>query len=141
MALPSVGSTQVLQGIAVKLVAVERAHEAGAADYVAGIGNVFLLVSVQITRKGGHDTYDADPADFTVQTSNGNVVDSETFGFSHEFQVKHLYTKTLSGVIGFEVPANDKGLILLWQPGLASNPDAQASWMIWSTGKSVQYFQ
>jgi hypothetical protein len=139
--LPSIGSTVTVQGIAVKLVAVQRAHEAGAADYIAGKGNIFLLVTVQIIRKGGHDSYLADPADFSVQTSTGAVIDSESFGMAKEFQAKHLYTGALSGVIGFEVPAKDKSLMLLWQPNLPSNPDAQAQWLIGARGATVQYYQ
>jgi hypothetical protein len=139
--LPGIGKTLVLQGFAATLVSVMRAHEAGAADYVAGRGNIFLLVTVQVKRQGSHDSFIADPADFHIQTSSGAAIDSEEFGMTKELTAHHVYTKPQAGVIGFEVPASDKGLLLLWQPSFPSNPDAQATWSIGAAGKTVQYYQ
>src|SRR5690349_3472083 len=100
---PSVGATQVLEGFAARLMSVQRAHEAGAADYVAGKGNIFLLVTVAIARHGSHAAFYADPADFHIQTSDGTVIDSEQFGMNNEMTARHIYNKPLTGVIGFEV--------------------------------------
>ncbi len=138
--LPSIGSTQVVEGFAVTLVSVMRAHSAGLAGYVPGKGNVFLLVKLSIKRQNAHGSYLAQAADFSVQLSNGSVVDGEQFGVKGEWQDRHVYTKQLSGIIGFEVPANDKNLILLWQPYFNRNPDAQAEWLIGTAGKNVADF-
>ena len=139
--MPGVGRTQTVEGFAVKLRWIERAHEAGAADYVAGRGNVFLLVAVAISRAGSHGSYYADPQDFHIQTSSGDVIDSEQFGMQQELHARHVYSHAVTGVIGFEVPAKDRNLRLLWQPAFSANPDAQAQWAIGSSGRTVQYYQ
>lgn len=138
---PRVGALQIVQGIAVRLVSVSWAREAGAADYVASRGRIFLFAIVQLKRQGGHDSYLVDPADFHVTTSGGDTLDSEQFGVAGELLPRHLYTRALSGVVGFEVPANDRNLHLLWQPTLTSSPDAQAEWGIGFGGRTVQYFR
>ena len=132
-----VGSTQLVAGWAVHLVAAQRTRQAGLAGYVPAKGNIFLMVTVQVTRKGSHDTYVLDPSDFSIQTSQGGVIDSEEFGIKGELTARHVYSKTVHGVIGFEVPANDKHLQLLWQPTLPSAPDTQLTWQIGGAGPMV----
>lgn len=139
--LPGIGHTLVVQGFAVTPRWIRRAHEAGAADYVAARGDLFLLVDVRIARQSSHESYYADPQDFHIQTANGNVIDSEQFGMAAEFKAHHIYSSAREGVIGFEIPARQQTLTLLWQPTLASNPDAQAAWRIDNAGKIVQYYQ
>lgn len=139
--LRAISRTQVIQGFAVTLRWAMRAREAGAADYVAARGNTFLLVDIQIKRAGSRGTYFADPQDFHIQTSRGDIVDSEEFGMSHELTARNVSRKPIEGVIGFEVPANDRRLLLLWQPIFNSNPDAQAEWSIAPPLKSTPYYQ
>ncbi len=125
-----VGRTQFVQGFAVKLRWVKEARQAGVAGYVPTRGAVLLLVALRIRRAGSHGSYYADPQDFHVQTSRGDVVDSEPFGMMHELHAQHVYTKPDDGIVGFEVPAGDRKLQLLWQPTFSSAPDAQAVWSI-----------
>src|SRR5579871_5329491 len=127
---PALGLPRIVQGFAVTVRGVERAHQAGGADYVAGRGNIFLLVTLEIQRRGGHGAYLADPQDFHIQTSSGTVIDSEQFGMTNELTARHVYSKPIAGVVGFEVPASDKHLILLWQPNFTQAPDDQATWTI-----------
>jgi hypothetical protein len=138
---PGIGRTQVIQGFAVTPRWVKRAREAGAADYVAAKGNTFLLIDIRIVRHGSHDSYYLDPQDFHLMTPRGDIIDSEQFGMTGELQAHHLYTKPAEGVVGFEVPSNQRGLTLLWQPALNSNPDAQGQWSINVTGATVQYYR
>ena len=140
-AQPSVGTMQLVEGFAVRFVSVLRAREAGLADYSAGKGNVFLLVTVDIRRQGSHASFLADPADFHIQTSKGDIIDSDEFGVANELKARHVYSKPLVGVIGFEVPAGDRNLHLLWQPNFETNPDAQADWLVGASGNTVQYFK
>ncbi len=137
---PAVGRTLVMQGFAVTPRWVARAHEAGLADYVAARGNVFLFVDIQVRRQGAHESYDVDPLDFHIVTSRGDVIDSEQFGLKHELKARHIYRNPVEGVVGFEVPANDRHLVLLWQPILNSNPDAQAEWSVPAAGSVVGYY-
>ncbi len=125
-----VGRTQAVDGFAVKLRWVMEARQAGVADYVPARGNIFLIVAVRIQRVGGHGSYYADPQDFHVQTSRGDVIDSEPFGMTHELHARHVYTQPDDGVVGFEVPAGDRNLQVLWQPTFSANPDAQAAWSL-----------
>jgi len=125
-----VGHTQTVNGFAVKLRWVMEARQAGVADYVPARGNIFLIVALRIQRAGGHGSYYADPQDFHVQTSRGDVIDSEQFGMTHEIHAHHVYNAPVDGVVGFEVPAGDRNLQLLWQPTFSANPDAQATWSI-----------
>jgi len=136
----AIGQSQVVQGFAVTPRAIVRAREAGAADYAAARGAVFLLVDVRIQRAGGHGSYYADPRDFVVETSRGAIIDSESFGMAGEFKPRHVYSAPLTGWIGFEVPAADRGLRLLWEPAFGDNPDAQATWSI-GRGATVQYYR
>jgi hypothetical protein len=138
---PGIGRTLVVQGFAVTPRWVKRAREAGAADYVASKGHLFLLVDIRIVRKGGHDAYYLDPQDFHLLTSSGGIIDSEQFGMRGEMQTRHLYSKPAEGVVGFDVPSGERRLTLLWQPLLNSNPDAQAMWSISASGAIVQYYQ
>ena len=139
--LPGVGSTQLVEGFALKLSSVQWAREAGVADYVAAKGNVFLLVSIEIKRQGGHGTYLADPSDFHIEVPTGDVLDTEALGITGEFKARHVYSNPVRGIVGFEVPAKMAGLKLLWQPTLDSNPDAQAEWQLGTAGKIVQSVQ
>ncbi|HZS88283.1 MAG TPA: hypothetical protein VFE42_12485 [Chloroflexota bacterium] len=137
---PGIGRTQVIQGFAVTPRWVKRAREAGAADYVAARGNVFLLIDIRIVRQGSHDSYYLDPQDFHVMTSGGDIIDSEQFGLHGEMRAHHIYTKPAEGVVGFEVPSKERHLTLLWQPALNSNPDAEGQWSINVTGAIIQYY-
>ena len=125
-----VGHTQFVNGFAVRLRWVMEARQAGLADYVPARGNIFLIVAVRIRRAGSHGSYYADPQDFHVQTSRGDVIDSEPFGMAHELHARHVYTAPDDGVIGFEVPAKDHHLQLLWHPTFSDNPAAQATWSL-----------
>jgi len=125
-----VGQTQSVQGFALKLLSVIEARQVGVAGYVPARGSVFLIVTLRIRRAGGHGSYYADPQDLHIQTSRGDVIDSEPFGMTHELRARHIYTQPDDGVVGFEVPAGDRNLQLLWQPTFTDNPDAQAVWSI-----------
>lgn len=138
--VPGIGRAQVINGFAVTPRWVVRAHEAGGADYVAGRGNIFVLVDVQVKRQGAHGAYFVDPQDFTLVTPQGTVIESEQFGMTHELNARHIYRQPVEGVIGFEVPAGSTGLSLLWQPFFDSNPDAQAQWRLSSVKRTVQYY-
>jgi Domain of unknown function (DUF4352) len=139
--LPGVGKTVIVQGFAVTVMSVTRAREAGPADYIPGKGNLFLFVTVRIVRHGATESYFASPLDFQIQTSRGDVIDSEQFGVAKEFGSWNVGRTAVTGMLGFEVPAHDAHLQLLWQPALASNPDAQAVWAIGMAGKTIQYLQ
>lgn len=140
-ALPGIGRTVVLQGFAMTLVSATRAHEAGGADYIAGKGKMFVFVTVRITRHGAHESYVALPVNFQIMTSNGVVVESEQFGVASELGSRSVGRTAISFKLGFEIPAHDNHLQLVWQPSLASNPDAQATWNIGAGGKTIQYLQ
>lgn len=135
-----VGHTQFVNGFAVKLRWVMEARQAGVGDYVPARGNIFLIVALRIRRDNGHGSYYADPQDFHVQTSRGDVIDSEPFGITHELHARHVYTQPDDGVVGFEVPAGDGNLQLLWQPTFSDNPDAQAIWSIGPVKKIVSNY-
>jgi len=137
--IPRVGSTVLTAGFAVTLMAVARAHEAGAADYVAGTGHIFLFATVRIMRQGSHDSYTATPLDFEVETSSGDAIDSEEFGVPNELVSRPVGKNSVTTIVGFEVPARDTHMQLLWLPSLPSNPDAQSTWFIGTAGKIVQY--
>ncbi len=137
----AVGRRQTIEGFAVTVRSVERAREAGAADYVARRGDVFLLVSIDIRRVGAHGSYYANAQDFHVETARGAVVDSDGFGLTGELRTRRVYARPVDGVIGFEVPATDRGLRLLWQPAFDSSPDAQAAWAVGTVGETVSYYR
>jgi hypothetical protein len=137
--VPGIGKTQLVQGFAVTLVSVTRAHEAGSADYVPGKGNIFVFATMKLQRKGSHDSYTATPLDFAIMNAKGTPYESDQFGVAQELVSKGVHNSAVVFCIGFEVPANDKTLQLYWQPSLASNPDAQAVWNIGTGGTSVQY--
>lgn len=90
-------------------------------------GNEFLIISVTI-KNNGEDEINYNPYDFTVQNGNGQVnditftmVDSDTALSSG----KLIAGGSVSGTLAFEVPKDDKKLLLRYQPDFWSDKEIQ----------------
>lgn len=88
-------------------------------------GNQFVVVRVKIQNKGG-DEVDYNPFDFHAKSSNGNITDLEiapsTYKDNKELDSGKLAKGgSVEGDIIFQVPVDDHGAQLTWQPNFFDN--------------------
>ena len=88
-------------------------------------GNQFIVVRVKIQNKGS-DEVDYNPFDFHAKSSSGNITDSElapsTYKDNKELDSGKLAKGgSVEGDIIFQVPVDDHGAQLTWQPSFFGN--------------------
>lgn len=88
-------------------------------------GNTFIVVRVKIQNKGSSEV-SYNPYDFHAKSSSGNITNPEiapsTYKDNKELDVGQLAKDgTVEGDIIFQVPVDDHGAQLTWQPSFFSN--------------------
>lgn len=86
-------------------------------DYVEpGEGNEFIIVTVKKVNKS-QDTLSYSESDFSIQTSNGQILDPTYDSFGKEFGSGNLAANgSVEGNVVFEAPKGDNGLLFMYTP-------------------------
>lgn len=90
-------------------------------------GNQFLIISVTI-KNNGEEEISYNPYDFTVQNGNGQVNDITFTTVNTDTALdygKLIAGGSVSGTLAFEVPKDDKNLLLRYQPDFWSDKEIQ----------------
>ena len=118
-----VGDTITADNVSVTLESVKKL--AGDQFVKPKSGNQFIVVRVKLENKGS-DEVDYNPFDFHAKSSSGNITDLEiapsTYKDNKELDSGKLAKGgSVEGDIIFQVPADDHGAQLTWQPSFFDN--------------------
>lgn len=118
----AIGETFDHNGVSVTVNEVERI-EPGELDFLDE-GDNYIRINLTINNNSDKEV-PYNPLNFEIQTSDGNVMDSFTFPPSNSDKVmtsgKLTQGGTYTGNLFYEVPADDNGLILRYEPSFWSN--------------------